>query len=99
MINFYIPPIFRGSENIGSVIDYNVISEQLKDNLPTLPTVFESLSEMPKDPNSIIDSIQRETSPDQTLTMKVLRVANMSHYRGERDRVTDVGEAIGTRLR
>jgi putative nucleotidyltransferase with HDIG domain len=33
---------------------------------------------------------------DQTLTMKVLRVANSVHYRGERERVTDVGEAIGT---
>ena len=85
-----------GSENIGSVIDYNVISEQLKDNLPTLPTVFESLSEMLKDPNSSTDSIQEVMKSDQTLTMKVLRVANSVHYRGERDRVTDVGEAIGT---
>ncbi|MAL87163.1 MAG: hypothetical protein CMI23_12505 [Opitutae bacterium] len=85
-----------GSENIGSVIDYNVISEQLKDNLPTLPTVFESLSEMLKDPNTSTDSIQEVMKSDQTLTMKVLRVANSVHYRGERDRVTDVGEAIGT---
>ena len=85
-----------GSENIGSVIDYSVISEQLKDNLPTLPTVFESLSEMLKDPNSSTDSIQEVMKSDQTLTMKVLRVANSVHYRGERDRVTDVGEAIGT---
>ena len=63
-----------GSENIGSVIDYNVGSEQLKDNLPTLPTVFESLSEMLKDPNSSTDSIQEVMKSDQTLTMKVLEL-------------------------
>ena len=33
---------------------------------------------------------------DQTMTMKILRVANTSFYRGTRDRVTDANEAIGT---
>ena len=85
-----------GAESIGDFIDYKSIGEELKDNLPTLPTVFESLSDMLKDPNSPTHSIQEIMKSDQTLTMKVLRVANSVHYRGERERVTDVGEAIGT---
>lgn len=83
-------------EGVGNVIDYNSIGEALKDNLPTLPTVFELLSDMLKDPNSPTHSIQEIMKSDQTLSMKVLRVANSVHYRGERGRVTDVGEAIGT---
>ena len=85
-----------GTESIGSFIDYKSIGEELKDNLPTLPSVFESLSDMLKDPNSPTHSIRDIMKSDQTLTMKVLRVANSIHYRGERERVTDVGEAIGT---
>ncbi|MBT3668044.1 MAG: HDOD domain-containing protein, partial [Opitutae bacterium] len=84
-----------GSENIGGMVDYKLIGEMLKDNLPTLPTVFQSLSEMLKDPNSSTHSIKEIMRSDQTLTMKVLRVANSVHFRGERERVTDVGEAIG----
>jgi hypothetical protein len=37
-----------GMESIGGFIDYKSIGEELKDNLPTLPTVFESLSDMLK---------------------------------------------------
>ena len=85
-----------GTESIGGFIDYNSIGEELKDNLPTLPSVFESLSDMLKDPNSPTHSIRDIMKSDQTLTMKVLRVANSVHYRGERERVTDVGEAIST---
>ena len=84
------------AESIGSIVNYNELSEELKDNLPTLPTIFESLSDMLKDPNSPTHSIQEIMKSDQTLSMKVLRVANSVTYRGERARVTDVGEAIGT---
>ena len=58
-----------GLESIGGLIDYKIIGEKLKDNLPTLPTVFESLSEMLKDPNSPTHSIQEVMKSDQTLTM------------------------------
>jgi len=85
-----------GAESVREFIDYKSIGEELKDNLSTLPTVFEALSDMLKDPNSPTHSIQEIMKSDQTLTMKVLRVANSVHYRGERERVTDVGEAIGT---
>ena len=61
-----------GAESIGGFIDYKSIGEELKDNLPTLPTVFESLSDMFKDPNSPTHSIQEIMKSDQTLTMKVL---------------------------
>jgi putative nucleotidyltransferase with HDIG domain len=85
-----------GMESFGGVIDYESIVDGIKDNLPTLPTIFESLSDMLKDPNSPTHSILEIMKSDQTLSMKVLRVANSVHYRGERQRVTDVGEAIGT---
>lgn len=81
---------------MGVNIDYVFLREQLKDNLPTLPAVFDDLSNMLKDPNSPTHSIQEIMRSDQTLSMKVLRVANSVRYRGERERVTDVGEAIGT---
>lgn len=77
-------------------IDYGFLKEELKDNLPTLPGIFDDLSMMLKDPNSSTHSIQEIMRSDQTLSMKVLRIANSVQYRGERQKVTDVGEAIGT---
>ena len=53
-------------------------------------------SGMLKDPNSSTHAILEVMRADQTLSMKVLRVANSVQYRGERERVTDVAEAIGT---
>ena len=75
-----------GMESFGGVIDYESIVDGIKDNLPTLPTIFESLSDMLKDPNSPTHSILEIMKSDQTLSMKVLRVANSVHYRGERQR-------------
>ncbi len=77
-------------------VDYVFLKEELKDNLPTLPGIFDDLSLMLKDPNSPTHSIQEVMRSDQTLSMKVLRIANSVQYRGERQKVTDVGEAIGT---
>ncbi len=77
-------------------VDYVFLKEKLKDNLPTLPGIFDDLSVMLKDPNSPTHSIQEVMRSDQTLSMKVLRIANSVQYRGERQKVTDVGEAIGT---
>ncbi len=77
-------------------VNYAFLKDQLKDNLPTLPAIFDDLSCMLKDPNSPTHSIQEIMKSDQTLSMKVLRVANSVQYRGERERVTDVGEAIST---
>ncbi|MEC8355464.1 MAG: HDOD domain-containing protein [Verrucomicrobiota bacterium] len=77
-------------------VNYAFLKDQLKDNLPTLPAIFDDLSCMLKDPNSPTHSIQEIMKSDQTLSMKVLRVANSVQYRGERERVTDVGEAIAT---
>ena len=71
-----------GTEIIGGFIDYNSIGEELKDNLPTLPTVFKPLSDKLKDSNSPTHSIRDIMKSDQTLTMKVLHVANSVHYRG-----------------
>jgi len=83
-------------DGLGASVDYTFLKEQLKDNLPTLPAIFDDLSLMLKDPNSPTHSIQEMMRSDQTLSMKVLRVANSVQYRGERERVTDVSDAIST---
>ncbi|MEC8014154.1 MAG: HDOD domain-containing protein [Verrucomicrobiota bacterium] len=80
----------------GTNVDYHLLRDKLKSNLPTLPAVFDDLSSMLKDPNSPTHSIQEIMRSDPTISMKVLRIANSVQYRGERERVTDVGEAIGT---
>ena len=68
----------------------------LRKTYQTLPEIFDDLSGMLKDPNSSTHAILEVMRADQTLSMKVLRVANSVQYRGERERVTDVAEAIGT---
>ena len=83
-------------DGLGTSVDYTFLKEQLKGNLPTLPAIFDDLSLMLKDPNSPTHSIQEMMRSDQTLSMKVLRVANSVQYRGERERVTDVSDAIST---
>ncbi len=83
-------------DGLSASVDYLFLKDQLKGNLPTLPAIFDDLSLMLKDPNSPTHSIQEMMRSDQTLSMKVLRVANSVQYRGERQRVTDVCEAIST---
>ena len=69
-------------------VDYSFLKDQLKENLPTLPEIFDDLSGMLKDPNSSTHAILEVMRADQTLSMKVLRVANSVQYRGERERVS-----------
>ena len=83
-------------DGLGASIDYVFLGEQLKGNLPTLSPIFDELSLLLKDPNSPTDSIKETMGADQTLSMKILRVANSVRYRGERQRVTDINEAINT---
>ena len=83
-------------DGLGANVDYLFLEEQLKGNLPTLSPIFDELSLLLKDPNSPTDSIKETMGADQTLSMKILRVANSVRYRGERQRVTDINEAINT---
>jgi HD-like signal output (HDOD) protein len=55
------------------------IAERL-DQLPTLPTVVYELSKVISDPMSSTKDIERIMSSDQSLTAKVLQLANSAYY-------------------
>ena len=57
---------------------------------------LKDLHEDLKDLDASTHSVKEMTISDPSLTMKILRVANNVHYRGERGRVTGVDEAIAT---
>lgn len=50
------------------------------ENLPTLPTVVSSLLQTVNDPRASASDVQRFLQYDQSMTMKVLRLANSSFY-------------------
>jgi putative nucleotidyltransferase with HDIG domain len=79
-----------------SSIDYDFIINQIQRNLPTLPTIVNELTNILQNPDSSTFAVEEVMTSDQSMTMKILRVANTSFYRGGRDRVTDASEAIGT---
>jgi putative nucleotidyltransferase with HDIG domain len=80
-----------------SAIDYNFLINQIQRNLPTLPTIVNELTNVLQNPDSSTFAVEEVMTSDQSMTMKILRVANTSFYRGGRDdRVTDASEAIGT---
>lgn len=80
-----------------SAIDYNFLINQIQRNLPTLPTIVNELTNILQNPDSSTFAVEEVMTSDQSMTMKILRVANTSFYRGGRDdRVTDASEAIGT---
>ena len=79
-----------------STIDYDYLINQIQRNLPTLPTIVNELTNILQNPDSSTFAVEEVMTSDQTMTMKILRVANTSFYRGSRERVTDANEAIGT---
>jgi HD-like signal output (HDOD) protein len=62
-------------------------------NLPTLPTVYTSISEVMKDPNARIEKIAQVISADQASAFKILKVANSPFY-GYRGKIDTVSQAI-----
>ena len=86
----------KNTDFYGSSIDYEFIINQIQRNLPTLPTVVNELTNILQNPDSSTFAVEEVMTSDQTMTMKILRVANTSFYRGNRDRVTDASEAVGT---
>ena len=80
-----------------SAIDYNFLINQIQRNLPTLPTIVNELTNILRNRDASAVGVEEVMTSDQSMTMKILRVANTSFYRGGRDdRVTDASEAIGT---
>lgn len=81
---------------VGKTINYAFLVSEVRRSLPTLPEILDQLTSMLKDTQSPTFAVKEVMTSDQSISMKILRVANSVYYRGERGRVTDVGEAIGT---
>ena len=79
-----------------STINYEYLVGQIQRNLPTLPTIVNELTNVLQNPDASTFAVEDVMTSDQSMTMKILRVANTSFYRGSRERVTDANEAIGT---
>ncbi len=79
-----------------SSINYEYLVNQIQRNLPTLPTIVNELTNVLQNPDASTFAVEDVMTADQSMTMKILRVANTSFYRGGRERVTDANEAIGT---
>ena len=75
-----------------TVKDYLARVEEVRD-LPTLPVIFTELAQMLSDTNSNVKDVESLMESDQSLTMRVLKVANSAYYRVS-DRVTSIGDAV-----
>ena len=64
-----------------SAIDYNFLINQIQRNLPTLPTIVNELTNILQNPDSSTFAVEEVMTSDQTMTMKILRVAIIL-YRG-----------------
>ena len=75
--------------------DYGLCVDSMGRDLPALPEVISELTTNLNDPNSATFTVEKLMNSDQSLSMKVLNVANTTAFRGDRQRVTEVHEAIG----
>lgn len=62
-------------------------------NLPTLPTIFATLSEAIEDPKVTTEKLAQIISSDQASAFKILKIANSSFY-GFRGRIETISQAI-----
>ena len=79
-----------------SAINYDYLISQIQRDLPTLPTIVNELTNILENPNSSTMAVEDVVRGDQTLAAKILRVSNITFYRGAGERVSDVNQAIGT---
>ncbi len=63
------------------------------DKLPTLPTIYYSITEAMEDPRTSADKLASIISSDQVSAIKVLKVAN-SPFFGFRGRISTISEAV-----
>jgi putative nucleotidyltransferase with HDIG domain len=75
---------------------YDFLVRQIQQKLPTLPTIVNELTNVLQNPDSSTFAVEDVMISDAPMTTRILRVANTSYYRGNREKVTDANEAIGT---
>ena len=76
-------------------IDYKNLLKKIHRNLPTLPVIVSELTNILENPDSSTHQVEDVMVSDQTIASRVLRIANTTYYRGNRDKVTDANDAIG----
>lgn len=64
----------------------------LVEDIPTLPHVVTRIIQLTQDPNSTVTDIEREVLKDQSLTAKVLKLANSAFYSYPR-RISTISQA------
>ena len=79
-----------------SKLDYNYLINQVQRNLPTLPTMVNELTTILENPDSSTMVVEDIVTADQSMTAKILRVANSSLFRGSGEEVRDINHAIGS---
>jgi HD-like signal output (HDOD) protein len=62
-------------------INYEYLVNQIQRNLPTLPTIVNELTNVLQNPDASTFAVEDVMTADQSMTMKILRVANTSFYR------------------
>ena len=80
----------------GGVIDYDYLIRQIQRNLPTLPIIVNELTNILENPDTSTQAVEEVMVSDQAICTRILRIANTSFYRGNRQKVTCANEAIGT---
>jgi putative nucleotidyltransferase with HDIG domain len=80
----------------GCVIDYDYLIRQIQRNLPTLPIIVNELTNILENPDTSTQAVEEVMVSDQAICTRILRIANTSFYRGNRQKVTCANEAIGT---
>jgi len=76
-------------------VDYNALIQQISRNLPTLPVIVSELTNILEDTDNSTHQVEDVMISDQAISTRVLRIANTSFYRGNREKITEANDAIG----
>lgn len=76
-------------------VDYKSMIREIGRNLPTLPVIVSELTNILEKTDNSTQSVEDVMVTDQAITTRILKIANTSFYRGNREKVTDANDAIG----
>jgi putative nucleotidyltransferase with HDIG domain len=76
-------------------VDYKALIRQIRRNLPTLPIIVSELTNILEKTDNSTQQVEDVMMSDQAIATRILRIANTTFYRGNREKVTDTNDAIG----
>ncbi len=76
-------------------VDYKSLIQQISRNLPTLPVIVSELTNILEDTDNSTHKVEDLMISDQAISTRVLRIANTSFYRGNREKIVETNDAIG----